>query len=1577
MDLGTARGLIEIGFDRKGVDAAKAAMADLGTASATLGRAVDDVGLRLAAFGAAATAPFAIAVTAAADFDAQLNAIAAVGGAAAQARLAEIEQAALDMGASTRFSASEAAAGMEELIKAGLPVQDVLDGAAQSALDLAAATGTSVPQAAEIMANALNVFGDSMTGFNTAGEKAVAISNLFAQAANASATDVGELGQAFSQAAIVAEQFGIPVEELTAQFGIFANAGLKGSDAGTSFKTMLLAMLDPTKEQAAAMEELGISFFDAQGEFIGLEGVAGELQGGLAGLTEEQRQTALAVLFGTDAVRAASIVYAQGTSGIDEFSGAMEAAGTVAEQAATRNSGLRGSLEELRGAAESLAISVGKELIPIIQPVVEGFTDLIRKLNDAPPALKALVGGIGGAAAVLTAIGGATLLFAGQVAESVTALKTFKTALDAAKASSVILNGALGPMGLAVAGVVAAIGLFAKAWVEANRAVDEATALAERADAVFGSLDATLSASGLQGYTIRFEELASAYPPGIRSAFDFGDAVNGYNAALIDSAEATVKAGGSLNEFGSFVTAADQLLKANRATLDDLTPAYQAYQAAIEFTGPAQDAIRESLARLTEEFVKGKIGPAEYVEQVNALLALGPDLNAQVSEQTKQQDALRASILGTNAAVRELTEVQKIQKDLSADLAEQLAEEAAATDDYAERWRNATRDISTGIVGNVDDFDAWIKAQEEAGVASRYATELTLEQAAALQELADELAAVGEEIIAEAKAQEEATVGAAREQAEALIREAERGGKERVKALERSGKEEVRAAQQTANDMIREAERQEAEIVAAAEATADARIKAAQRAEKEGVNAAEREATLVIREAERQEARTVAAAERAADAQLAAVEKNREQIVEAAQQQADGQIEAAQEAEKETVEAAERAADAQIDAAEKAAEAVVEAARDAAEAQIDAAEEWADRQVEAARRAEEATVKAAERAADAQIRAAERAAAAQERAIERRLQKEIDAAERQLQIIENRIDRQVAKEIEAAQRVYDARMTEIDQLADAEKTTATYELNEQYKERTRSVEDAAAAEIAAIKALGLSREEEAARILEIERRLQDEKDRINYELAQAEQARIAEIEAARTEAMRAAEEERDKIAEAAAERAEKRLQRAEERAAKIREEAEREAAKKSEAINNELERVRRDAARETARVAAEAAKTRETAEAAAAERVEAIREEAAARVEAAETAAAERVETVKQEALARTEAAAAAAAARREAVETAAAENVARVQEEQAAIAAAAEERISKELEDAKRIAARETADIRREQERIVRDEERALAKETADEIRTITDELENERREAAKTTSLVRRAADRLVRNAERDNQEAIRAELRKTEDEHKRINDWLALITEAAGRLRINTERRVHDETKRLLDEAKKNAGESGMSAGTAYGQGFADALRDMGDDMAAAARAAARKVKEATEKELEISSPSKWAMRIGGYVGDGLRSGLLGAMADAGAGARALAAAVQSQLTRGIEVEPIAAGYADMAAAGVAARQSAFRSDLAYANQQALAMPQQLEATVVIDGTDMGRFVVGTALAPIAEAARRTGTRREAWA
>lgn len=309
------------------------------------------------------------------DFTAQLSQIKAVTGLDAEAMDA-VKEKALELGADTQFSSTEAAQGMTELLKAGVSVKDVLGDASQAALDLAAAGQLSLPEAAEIMSTAMNAFHM---------DDATHAADVLVGAANASATGVQELKYSLSAVSAVAAGVSMSFDDTNTALAVFANNGLKGSDAGTSLKTMLMNLSPQTKQATEEMQRLGLltdegtsKFFDQEGHLRSLSDIAGLLQDHLSGLTDEEKMNALSTMFGSDAIRGGMIMLREGAKGVKDMNAAMKDI-TAHETAKVAMDNLRGSLLRLKSAWENLTI---KLLDHGVGDGLRGFTEEVGKLTS-------------------------------------------------------------------------------------------------------------------------------------------------------------------------------------------------------------------------------------------------------------------------------------------------------------------------------------------------------------------------------------------------------------------------------------------------------------------------------------------------------------------------------------------------------------------------------------------------------------------------------------------------------------------------------------------------------------------------------------------------------------------------------------------------------------------------------------------------------------------------------------------------------------------------------------------------------------------------------------------------------------------------------------------------------------------------------------------------------------------------------------------------------------------------------------------------------------------------------------------
>ena len=371
----------------KARDQATQEMDRVSAASGKLKKHLEPVGSAMKLVGAGALAAGVASVKMAGDYEQGLNIFKSVSGATAQ-QMAMVAAKARELGQDASLpgvSARDAANAMTELSKAGLSVNDTL-AASKGVMSLAKAGQIDVADAATIAAQALNAF-------KLKGSDAGKVADVLANGANASATDIRGLSLGLQQSAAVASQFGVSLEDTVTTLGLFANRGMQGSDAGTSLKTMLISLANPSKKAANLMHELGINAYDASGKFVGMRQLAQNLQNGLKGLSEEQKQQALATIFGTDAFRAAAFLADSAGKSYDDMSKAVGRSGAAMDLAKAQNSGFNGALDNLKSTLETVGTDIGMKLLPPLTKIIKELANsgIIEAFGAALTALTPII----------------------------------------------------------------------------------------------------------------------------------------------------------------------------------------------------------------------------------------------------------------------------------------------------------------------------------------------------------------------------------------------------------------------------------------------------------------------------------------------------------------------------------------------------------------------------------------------------------------------------------------------------------------------------------------------------------------------------------------------------------------------------------------------------------------------------------------------------------------------------------------------------------------------------------------------------------------------------------------------------------------------------------------------------------------------------------------------------------------------------------------------------------------------------------------------------------------------------------
>ena len=429
-----------------------------------VGDKVSGVGKALMPVSAGVTALGTAAVKMTSDFDSGMSRVAAISGATDE-ELAKLRQTAKDLGASTAFSASEAAAGMENLASAGFEVNEIIE-AMPGMLDLAASSGEDLASSADIAASTLR-------GFGMDASEAGHVADVLAQNAAATNAAVADTGEAMKYIAPLANTVGLEFEEVAASIGIMANAGIKGSQAGTALRGALSRLAKPTDPMIAKMDELGLSFYNADGQMKSLSEMVSMLQTNMEGLTDEQKQNALVILFGQEALSGMMVLMEAGPEQIDALTDSYRNCdGAAASMAETMMDNLGGDIEELGGSIETLAISVGEIMIPVIREIVAKLQEFMDKLNALDPATKELIVKIG---LVVAALGPFLLILGKIISVTGSAMQGFVKLAQGARllvtnisgASGIFgkLGAALGGISAPVMAVVAVIGTLTAAFM--------------------------------------------------------------------------------------------------------------------------------------------------------------------------------------------------------------------------------------------------------------------------------------------------------------------------------------------------------------------------------------------------------------------------------------------------------------------------------------------------------------------------------------------------------------------------------------------------------------------------------------------------------------------------------------------------------------------------------------------------------------------------------------------------------------------------------------------------------------------------------------------------------------------------------------------------------------------------------------------------------------------------------------------------------------------------------------------------------------------------------------------------------
>ena len=684
------------------------------------------------------------------------------------ANMEELRQLALKTGEDTIFSATEAGNAMVELAKGGLTEADIKGGALATTMALAAAGNMNLADAANTVVQAMGAFGLSA---DQTGEAP----NALAGAAAASSADVSDLTQGLSQVSAQANSAGWSIQDTTAVLGAFADAGVTGSDAGTSLKTMLQRLAAPTDEAAGKMESLGINVRDGNGNMLDAAGVAQELTDKLGDLSSAEKDAAMQTIFGSDASRAALIMTNLGREGIEKYTAATNDQ-TAAQRLADSQMGESArAIEEMKGAVETAAIKIGTALAPtvteiagIVGDAAEAFSSMSEEEQHNVIQTAALVAGLGPALSILSklipVVGGVGRGIQGA-AKLIAKLST--SAKDMA-ASTTLASAALGKLksaiaktgvGLLVVAVGAAVGKIME-FVDANakaeerqRSVDEASqSLKSSLDGLQAGFDSAKSSAS--DYSVTADEIRAKADELTQAHKDLADSLNdsmneaGSQAGMLESYMGVIEELGAKSGLtaGEQSRLQDALNKVNEAcgtsfqlTNDANGALYGQVDAIRAVVSAQQDRLRyEAASEGLKDLYKQQ--EADLIE-ITRLEQERSDLIASksgktVAEQKKINDAITENY---NALVDAREQYNATGETVSAyeKRIEELGAAIGSSSSEIAEWANSNAAVANALANTGQSVNDFASALEECGVSTYELSSLSEEQLTSLAQSYD------------------------------------------------------------------------------------------------------------------------------------------------------------------------------------------------------------------------------------------------------------------------------------------------------------------------------------------------------------------------------------------------------------------------------------------------------------------------------------------------------------------------------------------------------------------------------------------------------------------------------------------------------------------------------------------------------------------------------------------------------------------------------------------------------------------------------------------------------------------------
>ena len=424
------------------IDEAGKKMEAFGDSVTSAGQKIMPASMAVAGLGAAA-------VKTAADFDSGMSKVAAISGATGD-DLDALRDKAREMGAKTKFSASEAASAMEYMAMAGWKTEDMLGGI-EGIMSLAAASG-------EDLATTSDIVTDALTAFGLSAQDSGHFADILAAASSNANTNVRMMGETFKYCAPIAGALGFSAEDVAEAIGLMANAGIKSTQAGTALRTIMNNLSGEVKITGAALGEVTIATTNADGSMRDLSDILADCRGAFSQLSESERAQAAEALVGKNAMSGFLALMNAGEGDIEKLSSAIaNCDGTAAQMAETMQDNLAGQLTILKSQLQELAISFGEMLMPAIRAIISKIQAFVDKLNGMSESQRKAILTIG---LVVAALGPLLVIIGTLISKVGVAMQGFVKLATGVKKLGVAVKagtGVFGKLGAALGGISAPV----------------------------------------------------------------------------------------------------------------------------------------------------------------------------------------------------------------------------------------------------------------------------------------------------------------------------------------------------------------------------------------------------------------------------------------------------------------------------------------------------------------------------------------------------------------------------------------------------------------------------------------------------------------------------------------------------------------------------------------------------------------------------------------------------------------------------------------------------------------------------------------------------------------------------------------------------------------------------------------------------------------------------------------------------------------------------------------------------------------------------------------------------------------